>query len=200
MTEENMKEVDNINSESNTEIKRANKNSVKKIKKNNIFFDWILPILIALAIAFLINKFLIFKVKIPSGSMEPTLNVGDRLFVTRVYEPQHLKEGDIVVFYSQELGKVLIKRLIGLPGDTVKIVAGNVYVNGKEIDQSYVKYPMSTYQEFKVPEGEYFFLGDNRANSYDSRFWKNPYIPAKDIMGKAVLKIYPFKDIEFLKR
>lgn len=197
MTEENMKEVDNINSDSNTEIKRANK---KNIKKNNIFLDWILPILIALAIAFLINKFLIFKVKIPSGSMEPTLNVGDRLFVTRVYEPQHLKEGDIVVFYSQELGKVLIKRLIGLPGDTVKIVAGNVYVNGKEIDQSYVKYPMSTYQEFKVPEGEYFFLGDNRANSYDSRFWKNPYIPAKDIMGKAVLKIYPFKDIEFLKR
>lgn len=197
MTEENMKKVDNINSDSNTEIKRAKKND---LKKNNIFFDWILPILIALAIAFLINKFLIFKVKIPSGSMEPTLNVGDRLFVTRVYEPQHLKEGDIVVFYSQELGKVLIKRLIGLPGDTVKIVAGNVYVNGKEIDQSYVKYPMSTYQEFKVPEGEYFFLGDNRANSYDSRFWKNPYIPAKDIMGKAVLKIYPFKDIEFLKR
>lgn len=200
MSEENLTNRQEIET-SNTHMKRSirNKND-KNLKKNNIFFDWILPILIAVAVAFLINKFLIFKVKIPSGSMEPTLNVGDRLFVTRVYEPQNLKEGDIVVFYSQELGKVLIKRLIGLPGDTVKIVGGNVFVNGKEIDQSYVKYPMSTYQEFKVPQGEYFFLGDNRANSYDSRFWKNPYIPAKDIMGKAVLKIYPFDDIEFLKR
>ncbi|MGL4849361.1 MAG: signal peptidase I [Clostridium sp.] len=181
-------------------IKDGRRSLKKKEKKNNIFFDWILPILIALAIAFLINKFLIFKVKIPSGSMEPTLNVGDRLLVTRVYEPQNLKEGDIVVFYSQELGKVLIKRLIGLPGDTIKIVEGNVYVNGKEIDQSYVKYPMSTYQEFHVPEGEYFFLGDNRANSYDSRFWKDPYIQAKEIMGKAVFRIYPFDNIGFLKR
>ena len=73
-----------------------------ELKKTNFFTEWVVPILIALVLAFLINKFLIFKVKIPSESMVPTLNVGDRLFVTRIHNPEKLKRGDIVVFHSDE--------------------------------------------------------------------------------------------------
>ena len=98
-------------------------------KKSNFFSDWIVPIVIAVILAILINRFLIFKVKIPSESMVPTLNVGDRLFVTRVYNPENLKRGDIVVFYSEEKNEDMIKRLIGLPGDKIVIKDGTVIVN-----------------------------------------------------------------------
>ena len=168
-------------------------------KKNNLFFDWVLPVVIAVVLAILINKFLIFKVYIPSSSMEPTLNVGDNLFVTRVYNPEKLHRGDIVVFESKELNETVIKRLIGLPGDTIKIDGGVVYVNGKKLDEPYVKNPMDTYGEYKVPEGKYFFLGDNRANSNDARFWKNPYIDGSDIRGKAQIRIYPLNRIGLLE-
>lgn len=168
-------------------------------KKNNLFFDWVLPVIIAVVLAILINKFLIFKVYIPSSSMEPTLNVGDNLFVTRVYNPEKLHRGDIVVFESKELNEIVIKRLIGLPGDTIKIDSGVVYVNGKKLDEPYVKNPMDTYGEYKVPKGKYFFLGDNRANSNDARFWKNPYIDGSDIQGEAQIRIYPLNRIGLLE-
>lgn len=181
-------------------VKKSAK-SKKKIKetKKNFFFDWVIPIFIAIVLAICINKFLIFKVYIPSSSMVPTLNVDDRLLVTRVYNPEKLQRGDIVVFDSDELNETVIKRLIGLPGDTIKIDGTAVYVNGKKLDEPYVKYPLESYGTYKVPEGKYFFLGDNRANSNDSRFWKDPYIDADKIQGKAQIKIYPLSQIGFLK-
>lgn len=181
-------------------VKKSAK-SKKKIKetKKNFFFDWVIPIFIAIVLAICINKFLIFKVYIPSSSMVPTLNVDDRLLVTRVYNPEKLQRGDIVVFDSDELNETVIKRLIGLPGDTIKIDGTAVYVNGKKLDEPYVEYPLESYGTYKVPEGKYFFLGDNRANSNDSRFWKDPYIDADKIQGKAQIKIYPLSQIGFLK-
>lgn len=180
-------------------VKKSAK-SKKKIKetKKNFFFDWVIPIFIAIVLAICINKFLIFKVYIPSSSMVPTLNVDDRLLVTRVYNPEKLQRGDIVVFDSDELNETVIKRLIGLPGDTIKIDGTAVYVNGKKLDEPYVEYPLESYGTYKVPEGKYFFLGDNRANSNDSRFWKDPYIDADKIQGKAQIKIYPLSQIGFL--
>ena len=181
-------------------VKKSAK-SKKKIKetKKNFFFDWVIPIFIAIVLAICINKFLIFKVYIPSSSMVPTLNVDDRLLVTRVYNPEKLQRGDIVVFDSDELNETVIKRLIGLPGGTIKIDGTAVYVNGKKLDEPYVEYPLESYGTYKVPEGKYFFLGDNRANSNDSRFWKDPYIDADKIQGKAQIKIYPLSQIGFLK-
>lgn len=167
--------------------------------KSNFFKDWIIPIIIAVVLAILINKFLIFRVYIPSSSMAPTLNVNDRLLVTKVYKPENLKRGDIVVFNSKELDEIVIKRLIGLPGDEIRFDGTSVYVNGKKIDEPYVKNPMEFYGTFKVPQGKYFFLGDNRANSNDARFWKNPYINGDQILGKAQVKIYPFNEIGFLQ-
>lgn len=181
-------------------MKRSAK-SKKRIKetKKNFFLDWVIPIFIAVVLAIFINKFLIFKVYIPSSSMVPTLNVDDRLLVTRVYHPEKLQRGDIVVFDSDELNETVIKRLIGLPGDTIKIDGTAVYVNGKKLDEPYVEYPLESYGTYIVPEGKYFFLGDNRANSNDSRFWKDPYIDADKIQGKAQIKIYPLSQIGFLK-
>ncbi len=166
----------------------------KEIKKSNFFNEWIVPIVVAVILAILINRFLIFKVKIPSESMVPTLNVGDRLFVTRVYNPEKLKRGDIVVFHSDEKDEDMIKRLIGLPGDKVIINNGIVTVNGETLEEDYLG-TIDTYNgEFEVPEGKYFFLGDNRYWSLDSRYWENPYIDGSDIKGKAQIKVYPWKD------
>ncbi len=166
----------------------------KEIKKSNFFNEWIVPIVVAVILAILINRFLIFKVKIPSESMVPTLNVGDRLFVTRVYNPEKLKRGDIIVFHSDEKNEDMIKRLIGLPGDNVIINNGIVTVNGETLKEEYLG-TIDTYNgEFEVPEGKYFFLGDNRYWSLDSRYWENPYIDGSDIKGKAQIKVYPWKD------
>lgn len=166
----------------------------KEIKKSNFFNEWIVPIVVAVILAILINRFLIFKVKIPSESMVPTLNVGDRLFVTRVYNPEKLKRGDIVVFHSDEKDEDMIKRLIGLPGDKVIINNGIVTVNGETLEEDYLG-TIDTYNgEFEVPECKYFFLGDNRYWSLDSRYWENPYIDGSDIKGKAQIKVYPWKD------
>lgn len=167
--------------------------------KTNFFKDLIIPVIIAVILAILINKFLIFRVYIPSSSMAPTLNVDDRLLVTKVYNPENLKRGDIVVFKSKELDEIVIKRLIGLPGDEIRFDGRSVYVNGKKLDEPYVKNPMEFYGTYKVPEGKYFFLGDNRANSNDARFWKNPYISGDQILGKAQVKIYPFNQMGFLQ-
>ena len=128
-----------------------------ELKKTNFFTEWVVPILIALVLAFLINKFLIFKVKIPSESMVPTLNVGDRLFVTRIYNPEKLKRGDIVVFHSDEKNEDMIKRLIGLPGDKVVIKDGIVTVNGETLKENYIGTADNYSGEFEVPEGKYFF-------------------------------------------
>ncbi|MBS4957161.1 MAG: signal peptidase I [Clostridium sp.] len=166
----------------------------KKVKKSNFFSDWVVPIVIAVILAVLINKFLIFKVKIPSESMVPTLNVGDRLFVTRVYNPENLKRGDIVVFYSEEKNEDMIKRLIGLPGDEVVINDGRVTVNGETLEENYIGTVDNYSGEFTVPEGKYFFLGDNRYWSLDSRYWDEPYIDGSEIKGKAQIKVYPWKD------
>lgn len=170
-----------------------------ELKKTNFFTEWVVPILIALVLAFLINKFLIFKVKIPSESMVPTLNVGDRLFVTRIHNPEKLKRGDIVVFHSDEKNEDMIKRLIGLSGDKVVIKDGIVTVNGETLKENYIGTADNYSGEFEVPEGKYFFLGDNRYWSLDSRYWENPYIDGSKIKGKAQIKVYPWSEFGKIK-
>ncbi|MBU3172326.1 signal peptidase I [Clostridium estertheticum] len=165
-----------------------------------IFQDWILPILAAVIIAFIINKVIFFNVTVPTGSMLPTINLNDKILVTRVHNLNNLNHGDIVVFHSDELDEDLIKRLIGLPNDLVEVKEdGSVYINNKKIDQSYVVYPGGKTGKYKVPAGSYFFMGDNRINSLDARYWDKPYIPGKDIMGKARIRISPFSKFGKLK-
>jgi signal peptidase I len=170
----------------------------KKILK--IFSDYIIPIIIAFILAMLIRQFLFYQIVVPTASMSPTIKVNDHLIVTKVYNKNSLKRGDVVVFNSKELNEKLIKRLIGLPNDTINITEdGKVYVNGKLIDQPYVVNNGGKGGIYKVPDGKYFFLGDNRSNSYDSRYWQNPYIPWADIQGKARFILFPFNRIMVLK-
>lgn len=170
-----------------------------KLSKN-IIKDWLIPIIIAVILAFLINKFLFFKINVPSESMYPTIMIGDNIYVTRIYNSNNIKRGDIIVFYSEELKMTLIKRVIGLPGEKVEVKSdGTVWVNNSQIKESYVKYNGGKTGSFIVPEGKYLFLGDNRANSDDSRYWENSYISSKDIQGKAQIIVYPFNRIGLLK-
>ncbi|EDS78328.1 signal peptidase I [Clostridium massiliodielmoense] len=163
------------------------------MNSKKLFTEWIIPIGLAIILVLLINKFLFFQVSVPTKSMYPTIKPGDRIIVSRVYKKEKLQRGDIVVFYSKELDKTLIKRLIGLPGDSVVVdIDGKVHINGKENDESYVVYNGGKTGEYKVPKGCYFFLGDNRANSWDARYWNETYISEEDIKGKAQFIIFPF--------
>lgn len=157
------------------------------------FSDWIVPILVAIVLSVLIKTFLFFNIQVPTGSMEPTIMPGDKIMVTRIYSTSKLKRGDIVVFYSKELKENLIKRLIGLPGDKVDVLTdGRVLVNEKPIEQKYVVYNGGRTGSFNVPKDKYLFLGDNRADSLDSRYWVNPYIDKSDIKGLARFIMFPF--------
>lgn len=163
------------------------------MKSNSFLKEWVMPIGVAILLAVLINQLLFFQVSVPTKSMYPTIKPGDRIIVTRVYDKKSLNRGDIVVFYSDELNETLIKRLIGLPGDEIKIDNNrDVYVNGEKVEQSYVVYNGGVGGTFKVPEGQYFFMGDNRANSWDSRYWQNHYIAESKIKGKARFVVFPF--------
>lgn len=158
------------------------------------FRDWVYPVLAAVVIALLINKFILFKIYVPSESMVPTIMIGDQIFVTKVYNTDNIRRGDILVFYSEELGDLLIKRVIGLPGENIDIKDdGSVYVNDTKIDEPYVVDPSTKEGHFSVPEDHFLFLGDNRINSKDSRYWSNPYINKKHIKGKARIIVFPFK-------
>lgn len=175
------------------------KSNIKGKNIKEFFKEWVIPIILALGIAVLINKLLFFNVYIPSPSMVPTINPNDKLVVTRIYNINNIERGNIIVFYSDELNERLIKRVIGLPGDHIVIHDGIVNINGEDIKEDYVKNNEVYNGTFDVPENKFFFLGDNRENSYDSRKWINPYIDKSCIEGKAVFRFYPFNKLGSLK-
>lgn len=182
--------------------------------------EWTESIIIALILALLIRTFIIQAFKIPSGSMIPTFEIGDRIFVSKfIYgakipftdmrlpalrQPQR---GDIIVFVSPESpNKDFVKRLIALEGETVEIKNGNILINGKEIEgpmsiRSNYYYNRGDYgkegEAVTVPKGCYFALGDNSANSRDSRYWG--FIPKKNLIGKAILVYWPLQRIRTIK-
>lgn len=126
-------------------------------------------------------------VYIPSSSMEPTIQ--SKSFVLcerRAYNDIEPARQDIIVFWSDEEGKYLCKRIIGLPGDSVHITNGSVYINGSVLNEPYLTGKTDGEMEITVPDGMYFVLGDNRSHSYDSRYWKNPFIAKDSIYGKVV--------------
>lgn len=173
---------------------------IMKYKLGNFVKDWIFPLLIAVIISIVVNKTLFFMVEVPTTSMFPTIQQGDRLLVTKVYNPKNLSRGDSVVFNSKELNMVLVKRLIGLPGDKIEIKEdGTLFLNGVKKDEPYVKQIGVKSGYFEVPDDCYFFLGDNRRDSLDARYWKNPYISSDNIIGEARFILFPFNRITILK-
>lgn len=166
--------------------------------------EWFLPIAIALALSFTVRIYIAEAVEIPSGSMIPTLQVDDRLFIEKVTDPASLQVGDIVVFYPPVKGKEdrFIKRLIGVGGDKIEVKDGALYRNDQKVEEPYIKEPMTyTFEPIVVPEGKFFFLGDNRNDSFDSHLWPNtPFVEKEAIIGKAIFRYYPLNEMkEFVK-
>ncbi|HBI74433.1 MAG TPA: signal peptidase I [Lachnospiraceae bacterium] len=156
-------------------------------------FSWIMVLVVAVAIAFLINRFVIFKVAVPTGSMENTILVDDKVVTFRLSYLFHDPErGDIVVFpFPDNEKEDYIKRIIGLPGETVEGKAGLVYINGEPLEEPYVKEKINRdFGPYEVPEDHYFMMGDNRNESQDSRYWDNKFLAENKIKGKALFK-YP---------
>lgn len=151
----------------------------------------------------LLYSYVLINAYIPSESMETTLMTGDRVICNRLaYKFGHDPERfDVVIFYAPDSGELYIKRVIGMPGETVTIKDGKVYINGSDtpLDDSFIREPMETEGKstYKVPEDSYFMMGDNRNESYDSRFWDNPYVSKDKIVAKASLRYW--KGIKIVK-
>jgi signal peptidase I len=178
--------------------------SGKKTTTGRTILEYVVLAVVAIAVALLIQAFLVKPYRIPSESMEDTLLIGDRVLVDRVSwrftEPERQQ---IVVFHPPFAGPVLIKRIIGMPGDTVSLQDGAVYINGKPLDEPYVRRidgqavptepfdngPWSLQTPYRVPAGNYFVMGDNRTESGDSRAF-GP-VPRGQLVGKAFARYWP---------
>mgnify|MGYP000121417738 FL=1 len=163
-------------------------------QKRKDIVGWVIYIAVLLAIIITFRCFLMIG-RVPSESMEPTLMVHDWLIGDRhAYEEEKPQRGDIVMFYQKDENETMVKRVIGLPGETVEIKDGKVYIDGSEtaLDDSFIPEKMQgSFGPYTVPDNCYFMLGDNRNDSKDSRFWKNTFVRFDQIVGKAVVRYYP---------
>ena len=167
--------------------------------KNSIWkelWEYIKMIIFVVAVVLVVNNFLLINARVPSESMENTIMTGDRFFGNRLaYLFDDPERFDIVVFkYPDDESQLFVKRVIGLPGETVEIKDGKVYINGSQtpLEDSFTpETPTGDYGPYVVPEGSYFMLGDNRNHSGDSRFWKQPYVEKEKIVGKAIFRYFP---------
>ncbi len=186
----------------------------KKRAARREVFSWIRMLIIVVAVVFVVTRFVIINATVPSGSMENTIMPKDRLIGLRFsYWFSEPERGDIVLFsYPVDESIIYIKRVIGLPGETVDIRNGKIYINGSEVPLTETYLHEDWYWEndglhYEVPEGCYFVLGDNRNNSADSRVWAEEafesgvassaaeaqqytYVKKDELKGKAIFTYY----------
>jgi len=159
-------------------------------------FSWAKMVIFAVAFALAVNNFVIVNAQVPTGSMKNTIMEGDRIFAFRLsYLVSKPELYDIVVFrFPDNESKLYVKRVIGLPGDTVEIIDGKVYINGSNVplrDDFVLAAAKENYGPYQVPEGHYFMLGDNRDDSQDSRFWATKFVAKEKILGKVLFRYLP---------
>lgn len=169
---------------------------ISNLDKKKELFSWIKMVLAAFIFAFILNNYVIVNAAVTSGSMEDTIMTDSRMMGFRLsYTFTSPERGDVIVFkYPDDESKYFVKRVIGLPGETVTIIDGKVYIDGNEepIQEDYLKEtPLGSYGPYIVPKGCYFVMGDNRNGSNDSRFWVNKYVAKDKILGKAIFSYWP---------
>lgn len=177
-------------------------------------------LLIALVLAFFIRSFVVQAFKIPSGSMLQTLQIGDHLLVSKfaygvkipfthtlIYKREGPQRGDIIVFeFPEDTSKDFIKRVIGVPGDLIEIKEKELFVNGVLQNEAYIQHTDLTHNQIMrrdnfgpimVPEDKYFTMGDNRDESYDSRFWG--FVDREKIEGKAFILYWSWESLSKIR-
>ncbi len=162
-------------------------------------WEWVRSIIIAIIIALLVRVFVIEHFLVDGQSMQPTLEHNERIlvnkFVYRFQEPEH---EEIVVFEYRDK-RDFIKRVVGVEGDTVQIKDKKLYINDEPVEEPYIqKNSVDDYGPVTVPEGHYFVLGDNRANSRDSRYDDVGFVSEEEIKGRAALVFWPFEGFRVL--
>lgn len=178
------------------------KNSSSALTIFDSKYTCIILIVILFILSFLkANYFLLAH--IPSASMESTIMTEDKVLgLKTAYEKNSPSRGDIIIFYPpiEDEQKLYIKRVIGLPGEIITIKQGKVFVNGEQLKESYVALwdKDNDGYTFTVPENSYFVMGDNRDDSYDSRFWDNPFVSKEAIVAKAICVYAPFSHLKSL--
>jgi signal peptidase I len=189
------------------------------LKKKSVLRDWVESIIVAFLLAMVIRAFVVQAFKIPTGSMRMTLLEGDLILVNkfiygakvpftnlRLPALREPKRGDVLVFiYPEERDKDFIKRLAGLPGETVEIKGGSIYINDKPAQEPMFNriyyYNRGDFgaegKKIIVPQDSYFVLGDNSASSKDSRYWG--FVPKDNLLGKALIVYWPLNRIRVIK-
>ncbi|MDR3239361.1 MAG: signal peptidase I [Clostridiales bacterium] len=171
-------------------------NEVKSEIRREVI-SWIKTVIFAVLFAVCINHFVIVNAKVPTGSMMDNIMPNDRIVAFRLsYTFSVPRRFDVVVFrYPDDRTQLYVKRVIGLPGETVTIRQGKVYINNSEapLSDDFVREPPKeeNFGPYQVPPDSYFMMGDNRNTSLDSRWWRNTYVIKTDILGKVLLKYYP---------
>lgn len=165
--------------------------------------SWVMMFVCAFLIAFVIDHFIIVNATVPTGSMQNTIMAGDRMigwqFAYLFSEPER---GDVIIFdYPDDPSQKYVKRIIGLPGETVTITDGLIYIDdaSEPLEEDYLPEEWVWENDgyvFNVPSGSYLVLGDNRNNSHDARFWTNPYVTKDAILGKALFCYWPLNSIK----
>ena len=171
-----------------------------QVTKKSAFYEFMESIIVAVLLAVVIRIFIIQPFFIPSGSMEPTLQVGDRIIVSKFnYHFWSPQRGDIIVFkYPLDPTRDFVKRLIAFGGETVTLKNSMLYINNQQVPEEYLPAGLyfNDFGPIIVPPGHYLALGDNRNNSDDSRVW-GP-LPQKYVVGKAILVYWPPQRIRLL--
>lgn len=186
------------------DMNKTNPEEKDERKGKSEILEYIKIIVAVVLVVGVVNSFFLLNARIPSDSMENTIMEGDQLFGNRLaYKKEDPQRYDIVIFrFPDDESQLFIKRVIGLPGETVNIIDGKVYINDSStpLDDSFLPEKMEgDFGPFEVPENCYFMMGDNRNWSNDSRFWQQPYVTRDQILAKAVLRYWPLNKIGFVE-